>query len=119
MSKELQNIKDLLSTYSTILDDIFNSFGIEYTYGKLTDYTDLKWFYDGVSIKLFSDSLYNLDRIEYPKEFRIHTIDYCDECGNCDNLIMYYNRNNGKKYYTIFDSNNRLSRGEYNKLLKK
>ena len=105
MSKESQNIKDLLSTYSTIIDDIFNSFGIEYTYGKLTDYTDLKWFYDGVSIKLFSDS--------------VHTIDYCDECGNCNNLIMYYNRNNGKKYYTIFDSNNRLSREEYNKLLKK
>ena len=68
MNKESQNIKDLLSTYSTILDDIFNSFGIEYTYGKLTDYTDLKWFYDGVSIKLFSDSLYNLASIEYPKE---------------------------------------------------
>tara|TARA_R110001592_G_scaffold307629_1_gene581451 strand:- start:39 stop:356 length:318 start_codon:yes stop_codon:yes gene_type:complete len=105
MSRESQNIKDLLSTYSTILDDIFNSFSIEYNYGKLTDYTNLKWFYDGVSINFFSDS--------------VHTIDYCTECGNCDNLIMYYNRNNGKKYYTIFDSNNRLSVEEYNKLLKK
>tara|TARA_R100000541_G_scaffold43757_1_gene50924 strand:+ start:139 stop:456 length:318 start_codon:yes stop_codon:yes gene_type:complete len=105
MNKDSQNIKDLLSTYSTILDDIFKLFNIEYAYGKLTDYTKLRWFNDGVSIKFFSDS--------------IRSIDYCEEVGNCDDLIIYYNRNNGKKYYTIFDSNNRLSIEEYNKLLKK
>ena len=103
MKKEGKNIKNLLTTYSTILEDIFTSFGVEYSYGKLTDYTNLKWFSDGISIKLFSDSIKN--------------IPYCAECGTCDNLIMYYNRNIGKKYYTILDSNNKLSREEYDKLV--
>tara|TARA_R110000803_G_scaffold74903_4_gene139086 strand:+ start:12479 stop:12796 length:318 start_codon:yes stop_codon:yes gene_type:complete len=103
MKKEGKNIKNLLTTYSTILEDIFTSFGVEYSHGKLTDYTNLKWFSDGISIWCIDDLIQN--------------IPYCAEFGTCDDLIMYYHRNIGKKYYTIFDSNNKLSREEYDKLV--
>ena len=39
--------RELIKIYSTILDDVFKSFGIKNGFGEIVDNTEAKWFYNG------------------------------------------------------------------------
>lgn len=95
--------RDLIKTHSTILSDIFKSFGVEGGFGEIVNHPDAKWFYNGDGINFYEKDC------EYGYES-------CNECGTSDGLVMYYTRENGETYYSIFDKSNELTEDELHAL---
>jgi hypothetical protein len=91
-------MKELLETYQKTLSLIFESFGLNQSYGEINNLTDVKWFLTSGSVHWYEgedeEECAN-EIIEVPIVAEDHTLIYVDnECG--------------ERFYQIFYNLNRI-----------